>query len=1018
MTWACANTATGTWKGAWAIAYACAMVVLFGGYAYAQKPVLGWTAAPASGVEMRLRDDAGTLRVDFDFQGGGGWAAFRKDTALRLPENYEFSFRLKADAPVNTLEFKLIDVSGENVWWVRRPEFEFSGDWRTVRFRKRHIEFAWGPKGGGEVTDVAAVEFAITAGKGGKGSVWIDDLTLTARPPVTAPPGPPVVSRSRDAYTLDLRAVQEYGGVSVRWNDSTAGRDYDVQISQDGRRWETVRRVRSGRRAEDLLQLPESESRYLRIVPLRNASTATIRYVHIEPLEFGVSPNRLYERLARAGARDLYPAYFHDRQTYWTVVGNPAAEREALFNEYGALEVGKRSFSLEPFLYDGHELIGWAAADSVTLEDGYLPIPSVRWRRGDLQLNTTTWTDSQALWVRYRVTNRSAQPRAPTLYVALRPFQVNPTRQFLNTPGGVAFIERIAFDGTGVRVDSQSVVPITRPGQFGATTFDQGDIADYLVQHTLPPSSSANDTVSRLASGALAYPITLPARDSIDVYLAVPFNGSSGLAEPSASLQATAARWRSQLERFDIDIPRDPDVARSIRSNVAYILINQDGPAIQPGSRSYERSWIRDGSLTSAVLLRLGQTEPVRRFIEWYAPYQYADGKVPCCVDPGLGAGAVPENDSHGQLIYVVAEYFRYTRDTALVRRTWPHVVAAVEYMDSLRQSRRTGEYRGTGFWGMMPQSISHEGYSAKPMHSYWDDFFALKGFKDAAWLAARLGDTAHARQWTIMRDEFNSDLINSFRWTMRKHGIDYLAGSVELGDFDATSTTVGLNPAGAQHDLPQNALRQTFERYWSEFQQRRSQWAEIERAGYQDTTRKFEAYTPYEWRVVGALVRLGERERAHEVAQWFMEHQRPDGWNHWAEVVFRNPRASNFIGDMPHTWVGSDFIRSVLDMFVYDDDDTLVIGAGIPESWLGAEPVRVAGLRTPHGVLGYRVFNRNAGELMFRFDESPHAPRGFVIRSPGSRPIRAAHADGRPIAFTATEVKLTRLPRELSLSY
>ena len=29
-----------------------------------------------------------------------------------------------------------------------------------------------------------------------------------------------------------------------------------------------------------------------------------------------------------------------------------------------------------------------------------------------------------------------------------------------------------------------------------------------------------------------------------------------------------------------------------------------------------------------------------------------------------------------------------------------------------------------------MPESISHEGYSAKPMHSYWDNFFALLGLR------------------------------------------------------------------------------------------------------------------------------------------------------------------------------------------------------------------------------------------------------------------------------------------------
>ena len=33
---------------------------------------------------------------------------------------------------------------------------------------------------------------------------------------------------------------------------------------------------------------------------------------------------------------------------------------------------------------------------------------------------------------------------------------------------------------------------------------------------------------------------------------------------------------------------------------------------------------------------------------------------------------------------------------------------------------------------GLVTESISHEGYSAKPVHSYWDDFWALRGLDDA----------------------------------------------------------------------------------------------------------------------------------------------------------------------------------------------------------------------------------------------------------------------------------------------
>ena len=83
-------------------------------------------------------------------------------------------------------------------------------------------------------------------------------------------------------------------------------------------------------------------------------------------------------------------------------------------------------------------------------------------------------------------------------------------------------------------------------------------------------------------------------------------------------------------------------------------------------------------------------------------------------------------------------------------------------------------------------------------------------------------------------------------------------------------------------------------------------------------------------------FVRLGWRERAHELLDFFFKDQRPRGWNQWAEVVGREPRQPRFIGDMPHAWIASDYIRSVLDMFAYErqSDRSLVLAAGIEDAW------------------------------------------------------------------------------------
>src|SRR5690606_2526670 len=132
---------------------------------------------------------------------------------------------------------------------------------------------------------------------------------------------------------------------------------------------------------------------------------------------------------------------------------------------------------------------------------------------------------------------------------------------------------------------------------------------------------------------------------------------------------------------------------------------------------------------------------------------------------------------SHGQLVFNIAEYWRYTGDRAFLETMWPHVEVAYRYMEQLRLSERTAANRriNRAFYGMMPASISHEGYSAKPMHSYWDNFWALRGYKDAVQIAEALGRDEDARRMVDSRDQFHGDLMDSLRAAARLHDIDFL---------------------------------------------------------------------------------------------------------------------------------------------------------------------------------------------------------------------------------------------------
>src|SRR5262249_45115574 len=158
-------------------------------------------------------------------------------------------------------------------------------------------------------------------------------------------------------------------------------------------------------------------------------------------------------------------------------------------------------------------------------------------------------------------------------------------------------------------------------------------------------------------------------------------------------------------------------------------------------------------------------------------------------------------------------------------------------------------------------------------------DFWALRGLSDAADLAAALGHAEEAARIRGWRDEMREDVHASIRRVIADRKLDYVPGSADLGDFDATSTTIALAPCGAAPRLARKELETTFERYWRDFTARRADRA------------KSGAYTPYEWRVAGSMVRLGRRDRAKALFDFFMADRRPREWNLWAEVVFPEVR-------------------------------------------------------------------------------------------------------------------------------
>ncbi len=1024
------------------------------------ETLAGWTPIVSEGAKLAIVSGEGkagrAMVMDFDLSGVYGYVIAQKEFSIDLPLNYQFTFDMRADAPVNNFEFKLMDEQ-DNVFWIKKLSVEYPKTWTRQSIKKRHLSFAWGPARREEIRSVRKIQFVVSVATGGKGRVFFDNFRFepiddragqTARaevevssqatgslPRIDAAGAVMTDWRSGSGgddqwVTASFHRPKEVGGLVIDWDSTDYAVSYDALFSDDGKEWTKAYSVSNGNGGRDYVMTREGEGRFLKLA-LNKSSRAKgygIRRVEFKGPEFSSSPNRFFRAIAADARPGLFPKYLQDRQSYWTIMGVDADPKEALINEQGQIEVDKLQFSLEPFLYIDGKLVTWSDVTTTpSLLNDYLPIPSVTWSyEGHWTLTVQGVAagvpGNSLLGLKYSLECKSRASKVK-LFIAIRPFQVNPPWQALNIEGGVSRVDSIINQHGLVQVNGVPVIPMTPPTGFGAAEFDGGHVTEYLERGTVPPDQNVRDHFG-YASAALEYQFDMMAGEIRDVYLAVPFHGWRGSPTPNMDPQGAATYyemmlvqtrrlWESTLDRIQIVLPpRAQPVINTLKSNLAYILINRDGPGIQPGSRSYERSWIRDGSLTCSAMLRTGHKDEVREFIDWYAKGQFPNGKIPCVIDT-RGPDAVPEHDSHGEFIYAVLQYFLFSKDTLWLRGKFDAVAKTVRYIQLLRAERKTDTYRnGTAeqraCYGLVPESISHEGYWDVPRHSYWDDFFVLRGLKDAATIAALLGEKRKATEFAAEREDFRKDLYASIRLAMENKKIDYIPGCAELGDFDATSTTIAVDPVGELGNIPEPQLHNTFDKYYAFF-------AEREKKGYLN-------YTPYETRVIGTFVRLGQKERVAEALEFFMHDRRPPEWNHWAEVVWSDRNTPKYIGDMPHTWVGSDFIRSVLSMFVYERerDSTHLLAAGIPDAWVDdSMGVHVGNLPTSSGILNY--FLRRAGktvvaEISGSFDAPNHR---LALASPLRARLRGVTIDGKKVSLPVSgEVIIKRLPARVVLTY
>lgn len=973
----------------------------------------GWQAIAPGDARLELRVVPGprghALCLDYDL-GGNGFVIARRPLDLALPEDYAFTLETRGEGPARIVEFKLVDETLGNVWRLRDEHFVYHRDWTPWRIAAQDIEYAWGARRQNVLAHADALEIAVVGS--GPGRLWLaelalEDLSQRGSPRVTASSAAPGRDAARvlngddgwlsaaggkQSLTLEFDMPRALGALGIHWDAAAPPAIFQLAARDVDGAWRTLRAVDAPPAAHSLLLLPGLRATALRLECVAAGAACGIARLELHPWHYARTLLDGLTSRALAAPRGDYPKPLMEQQSYWTVTAPAAGGGIALINTEGLVEMPGAACAVEAFLRLDERFLTWAdvALERSLPEDG-VPLPTVRWQAVDASLDIAPLAAAREghtqCDIEYRVTNHGARSRDVTLYVAARPYLVTPAWQIHHGVGGVARLERLALNGARLDLGAAgSLTALTAPTAAGVQGDAQGALVSELRAARLPTATEVSDP-DGLASGVFACRFSLAPGASASVRCAWLPAGAHTAPQP-IDAQAVAEQWRAQLPPCALELPPTGGaLASTLRAAAAHILVNRDGPRLQPGPRRYIRAYLRDAVGMGTALARLGAVAPLRDFLDYYRAFQREDGELPDCVDDH-GPEWLPEFDAYGQYLHGVAEAERYAPDPAFRARQAPHVAGALAKFEALRATRLDAAFDTDGLRarrGLLPESMSHEGYMAQPVHAYWDDFWALRGLHDAAWLAASGGDAREAACRDALARAFAADLHTSLELTMAQHGIDFLPGSVELGDFDATALAVALSVADDGHALPRAALDATFDRYLA---------IRAERA-HSDT---WSNYSAYEIRIVGALVRLGRRSDALALLEALLADCRPREWRQWPEQSWREPDAPAFLGDLPHSWIGAEFIQATLALFAHERraDASLVLAAGVAPNWLDNGGITLRDLETHHGRLTYRLWRRDARTVECRIDDPLRVPPGgLVLAPPLPGPLAAVTIDG-----------------------
>ena len=633
----------------------------------------------------------------------------------------------------------------------------------------------------------------------------------------------------------------------------------------------------------------------------------------------------------------------------WTAIGYPDCPELPIVDPRGLLT---------PFL-DSWSLDGW-----IMPEQGDCLLPSraddsqqQMTVAGDVSITTTSRKQGMILqntaWVALEdgvpVAKMRLKAKADTagyLVLALRP----------QNPEGVSFIHKVLLNGQHDQwlVDERKRVYFNRPAdRYHVSAYKQGDVYIHLADAQQQTEGLCD--VGMVTAAAL---FKMSENDWHEIEITVPLTSA---AQPQ--LQADA--WPAEQQKCcQLQCP-DPQYQFLYDAAINSLILHSPED-VYPGPYTYKRFWFRDAAFIIHALLCAGLTERAARALQQFPARQTLLGYF---------RSQEGEWDADGEVLWILKRYVELT-GRELSSDWHSPLKKGARWIINKRLSDKLDAPHA----GLLPAGFSAEHLGPNDYY-YWDDFWGVAGLQAAASLFKEV-EPKLQQEFTDAAADFSAAIDSSLQQCasrLKRPGMP--ASPYRRLDAGAIgSLAIGYPVQLCRPDDPR--LLDTVE-----FLLKR---CFVQDAFYQDMIHSgLNAYLTLH---VAQILLRNNDPRYLVLMDAVAGLASPTG--QWPEAIHPATKGG-CMGDGHHVWAAAEWLLMVRNCFVREEEDHLVLAAGVPDRWLNSESaIRFGPAPTRFGSISLTIRQQDEN-VVLQWQADWHKAKGpqLEICLPGYQSLSVAAA-------------------------